>query len=142
MLNELAALHPDVHTRRFWEACRRRELRIQRCADCGVFRHPPLPGYPACASPRDEWPLIEGAARVFSHTTVHHPAMPQVAGDVPYNVVVVEFEDAPGARIISNVLDAAHDVIEIGVALELVFDEVADDVVLPRFRLAKPASAS
>jgi len=30
-------------TRPFWDACRRRELVVQRCADCGSFRHPPAP---------------------------------------------------------------------------------------------------
>ena len=136
LLPELASIHPDARTREFWEACARRELRFQRCGDCGVFRHPPLGGCPACGSTETEWVAVEGRARVFSHTAVHHPALPQIREEVPYNVVVVEFDDAPGARLISNVLGVEPDAVHVGLELELVWDEPKAGVVLPRFRPA------
>jgi uncharacterized OB-fold protein len=136
LLRELATIHPDLHTREFWEACARRELRFQRCGGCGAFRHPPLTGCPHCGSTESGWVRVRGRGRVFSHTTVHHPAIPQVQGDVPYNVVVVEFDDAPGARVISNVLDAPQDAVRVGLELDLVWDEPQPGVVLPRFRIA------
>ena len=40
MLPPLPAPNPD--TQEFWDGCRRHELRIQRCADCGAYEpHPP-----------------------------------------------------------------------------------------------------
>ncbi len=132
LLRPLAQIRPDARTRGFWEACRRRELCFQRCADCGAFRHPPLGGCPHCASDAAEWVPVRGPARVFSYTVVHHAAVPQLAGDVPYNVVVVEFDDAPGARLISNLEGVGE--IRIGMELELCWDEVDPEVVLPRFR--------
>ena len=105
LLEEFAAIHPDLHTRDFWEACGRHELQFQRCGACGTFRSPPMTGCRHCGSTEVEWVVVSGRGRVFSHTTVVHPALPEIAGDVPYNVVVVEFDDAPGARLISNVLD-------------------------------------
>ena len=134
LLGPLAQVHPDARTRGFWDHCRRRELRFQRCADCGAFRHPPLGGCPHCASANVEWVLIRGPARVFSHTTVHHAAIPQLEQEVPYSVVVAEFDDAPGARLISNVLDTPVEDVRIGMELELCWDEVAPELVLPRFR--------
>ena len=134
--SDLQALHPDVHTREFWDACRRRELRFQRCSACGRFRQPPLPGCPHCGSTAVEWQRVGGAGRVFSFTIVHHPAMPTLKESVPYNVVVVEFEDAPEARLVSNVLDSSPEELAIGMPLDLVWDEVAPEVVLPRFRKA------
>jgi len=134
LLAALADLHPDLHTRAFWDACSRRELRVQRCSDCGRFRQPPLPGCPHCASARSDWPLLAGRGHVYSYTIVHHAALPTLAGDLPYAVIVVELDDAPGARLISNLIDTPLDAIRIGMAVELVWDEPRAGLVLPRFR--------
>lgn len=136
MLEDLATIHPDLHTKEFWDYCARRELRFQQCLDCGAFRFPPLTGCPHCGSTRSTWKQVAGRARVFSQTTVAHPAIASIAGDVPYAVVVVEFDDAPGARLISNVLGTPPDRISIDMALDLVWDEPRAGVVLPRFRAA------
>lgn len=136
MLESLASIHPDLHTRAYWEFCARRELRFQKCGGCGAFRFPPLTGCRDCGSTESAWVAVAGRARIFSYTVVHHPAIPDLQGDVPYPVVVVEFDDAPGARLISNVLDVAPDEVEIGLELDLVWDEPSPGVVLPRFRKA------
>jgi uncharacterized OB-fold protein len=136
VLEQLASLNPDQETRAFWEACARRELRIQRCGGCGTYRFPPLSGCRDCGATEAEWVAVSGRGKVFSFSVVHHPALAEIREDVPYAVVVVELDDAPGARLISNVLDADHDEIEIGMPLQLAWDEPAPGVVLPRFRKA------
>lgn len=136
MLADLAGIGPDAITRPFWEACARRELRLQRCAGCGRFRQPPSPGCPRCGSARSDWPLVSGRGTVFSYTVVHHAAVPPLASEVPYNVVVVELDDAPGARLISNLLDVPPDEVRVGLRVEVAWDVVRDDLVLPRFRRA------
>ena len=133
---ELSIGPPNVDTQPFWDACRRRELRFQRCRSCRRFRHPPIPGCPHCGSGDVEWVPVSGNGRIFSYTLVHHPTMPALASHVPYNVIVVEFPDAPGVRLISNLLDVGTDGIEIGMAVTLVWDPVAPDLFLPRFRPA------
>ncbi|MBM4265048.1 MAG: Zn-ribbon domain-containing OB-fold protein [Deltaproteobacteria bacterium] len=134
---ELARIGPNATTRPFWEACLRRELRIQRCGSCGRFRHPPLPGCPHCGSAESEWPLVSGRGRIHSFTIVHHPALPFLAEAVPYNVVVVSLDDAPGARMISNLLDAEPGELRIDLPVEVWWDEAGPDVVLPCFRRAR-----
>jgi uncharacterized OB-fold protein len=52
---------------------------------------------------------------------------------VPYNVVVVELDDALGARLISNLVGIAHQAIAIGMAVQVQWDEVESGLVLPRF---------
>ena len=136
LLQELASLHPDVHTREYWEYCAKRELRFQKCGGCGEFRFPPLTGCRECGSTDVSWVAVAGRARVFSYTIVHHPATPDIQEEVPYPVVVVEFDDAPGVRLISNVLDTRIDEIEVGMELDLAWDEPKPGVVLPRFRKA------
>lgn len=141
LLADLATISPDALTAPFWDACRRRELRVQRCAECGRFRQPPSHGCPHCGSPRYEWPLLSGKGSVFSYTVVHHAAVPNLANDVPYVVAVIELLDAPGARLISNLLDVAPEDVRVGMPVEIAWDEVRDEVVLPRFRPASGARA-
>lgn len=136
LLAELASVGPDASTAPFWDACRRRELRLQRCTDCGRFRQPPSPGCAHCGSARSGWPLLPGTGTVFSYTIVHHAAVPSLAADIPYNVVVVALDGAPDARLISNLLDIAPDEVAIGMRVQIAWDEVREDLVLPRFRRA------
>ncbi|MBW2233108.1 MAG: Zn-ribbon domain-containing OB-fold protein [Deltaproteobacteria bacterium] len=136
MFEELASINPDIHTRAFWEYCARRELRFQKCGGCGAFRFPPMTGCRECGETEIEWVAVAGRGRVFSYTIVHHAAIPLVVDEVPYAVVVVEFDDAPGARLISNVLDLDPDEVEIGMELDLVWEEPDSGAVLPRFRPA------
>jgi uncharacterized protein len=133
VLAPLAQLNPDVHTAPFWDACRRRELRFARCRGCGRFRHPPLPGCPHCGSTATSWVQVAGRGRVFSWTVAHHVALPPLADEVPYAIVTVEFDDAPGVRLVSNLITGTP---RVGKTVELVWDEAAPDVVLPRFRAA------
>jgi uncharacterized OB-fold protein len=134
MLEELATLNPDLNTREFWEACAKRELRFQRCKSCGAYRFPPLSGCRHCGSAEARWVTVSGRGSVFSYTVVHHAAIPQIEAEVPYGVVVVEFDDAPGARLISNVVDLDPAELRVGMPLELVWEEPRPGVVLPRFR--------
>ena len=133
LLEGLASIHPDIHTREYWEYCGKKELRFQKCEVCGAFRFPPLSGCRDCGASQSSWVAVAGRGRVFSYTVVHHPAIPEVREDVPYAVVVVEFDDAPGVHLVSNVLDVPPEEIEIGMQLELVWDEPSPGVILPRF---------
>ena len=133
MLTELAQIGPNPTTKPFWDACARRELSLQRCRGCGRFRQPPSTGCPHCASTESDWPVLSGRGEIYSYTIIHHPALPALKQDVPYNVVVVAFADAPGARLISNLI-GEPDRIRIGLPVEVVWDEVRPDLVLPRFR--------
>jgi uncharacterized OB-fold protein len=39
-----------------------------------------------------------------------------------------------GVRMISNVVECDHDKLENGMALEVVFDDVTDEITLPKWR--------
>ena len=90
----------------------------------------------AAGRPRSDWPLLPGTGTVFSYTIVHHAAVPSLGADIPYNVVVVALDGAPDARLISNLLDVPPDEVAIGLRVAVAWDEVREDLVLPRFRRA------
>ncbi|HEX2172232.1 MAG TPA: OB-fold domain-containing protein [Dehalococcoidia bacterium] len=118
----------------WWEACRRHELTIQRCAGCGAFRHTPRPVCFACRSFEFIWQPVSGRGRIFSYTVAHHPPHPVLRDRVPYTVIVVELPDADNVRLISNLVDDRDAPVEIGQEVEVVWDDLAENISLPLFR--------
>lgn len=122
-------------TRPFWDACRRHELVVQRCTGCGAFRHPPSPVCWRCRGFAHEWTRVSGRGTVFSFAVVHRAFMAELTEHVPYTVVVVALDDAPGVRLVSNLIGARPGEARIDLPVEVVFEEVAGDVVVPRFQV-------
>jgi uncharacterized OB-fold protein len=124
-------------TRPFWDACRRRTLAIQRCAACRTFRHPPAPVCFRCRSFAHTWDAVSGRGTVFTYALVHRAFVPGLAPAVPFNVAVVTLDDAPGVRLVSNLIDAAPADLRVGLAVEVCFEDVGAEVTVPRFRLRR-----
>jgi hypothetical protein len=125
-------------TRPFWEACRRGELVAQRCTHCGTFRHPPTPVCWRCRSFAHAWAPVSGRGTVFSYAVVRRAFLPELEEYVPYTVVVVALDDAPGVRLVSNLVDAPPEEVRVGLPVEVVFEEAGGEVTVPRFRVRRP----
>ncbi|HUI27753.1 MAG TPA: OB-fold domain-containing protein, partial [Candidatus Kryptonia bacterium] len=91
---------PNPDNAGFWEGCRNRELRLQRCRGCGTVRHPPRPMCPQCTSTEYEWMRASGRGTIYSFTIVHGPTLPVFQARAPYNVVVVQLDEGP--YLVSN----------------------------------------
>jgi uncharacterized OB-fold protein len=87
----------------FWEAAADDRLAIQRCADCGVLRHPPAPMCGACGSLRWDVQDATGRGRIVTWISSLHPNRPD---DAPRIVILVELEE--GTRLVSNLVDPPH----------------------------------
>ncbi len=127
---------PGPDTREFWEACRQHRLQVQRCAACGRFRFAPAPICHACHSREYEWVVSEGIGEVYTWTITHRPFHPAVADAVPYNTVVVRLHDCGGAMITSNLVGIPNDEIRPGMLVMVDWDDIDDEITLPRFRPA------
>jgi len=112
----------------FWEGTAARELRIQRCEDCGALRHPPGPLCTACGSASRGYVVAAGRGEVHSYVVHHHPPVP--GRTPPYVVALVDL--AEGVRILGEVVDAGPD-LGVGTAVELVWHDTGD-VVLPAWK--------
>jgi len=125
---------PDLEgfTADFYGFCRAGELRFQRCTACGAWRHVPREMCAACGAWEFEWARSSGRGEVFSWTVVDRALHPAFVDDTPFAAVVVELEE--GVRLLSHVTDVAPDALTIGMAVEVWFDAVTDQVTLPRFR--------
>ena len=127
---------PD-YERGFWEGARHGELRIQRCSDCGVFRHLPSPMCPECSSLDYNWTKVSGRGFVYSYVIVRHPVHQaiQEKEQTPYNLCMIELEEQEGLRICSNILQVPPEDISIDMPVQVTFISAVDDpeVVLPVF---------
>lgn len=121
-------------TEPYWEAARAGRLVIQRCTDCGTFRHLPHVLCGSCQSGAHEWVASAGRGTVFTYTVVTHPVHGAVVDVVPYAVVVVELDDCGGVLVPSNVVDCPPDAVHVGMPVEVVFERVTDEITIPRFR--------
>jgi uncharacterized OB-fold protein len=62
--------------------------------------------------------------------------------DIVLVAAVVDLPDAPGARLVTNVVDVDPEKVEIGMKLQVTFSPIADGWVLPVFRPADVAGLS
>jgi uncharacterized OB-fold protein len=124
---------PDELDRPFWEGCRRHEFLLQRSRVTGRY-HWPTVCDPEAGLEGMEWVAASGRGQVHTFSIIHQAFRPELTDRVPYNVVVVELEEGPFFH--SNVVDCPNDEIHIGMPVEVVFDDVSEDVTLPRFRRA------
>jgi len=116
---------------RYWEAAKRHELVLQKCLECGHYRYPPGDTCPSCLSDRLEWVEASGRGTVYTWVVFHQIYHPAFAEDIPYAVVAVELEEGP--RLVTNLLDCKLEDIKVGMPVEVVFDDVTDDITLPKF---------
>lgn len=120
----------DACTAPFWEAAKARRLSVPRCGDCGKFRMPPTPFCPQCQSRAVDWVELAGEATVYSYAVVR--GLPQFA-DLLLVAAILDLPDAPGARIVSNVIDVVPEEVSIGMQVEVDFLPIADGWLLPVF---------
>ncbi len=122
----------DATTLPWWEAAAEHRLVVQRCASCGQTRLPPAPVCAACRSTEADWQEVSGLGEVYTYTLVHRP----IAADqtLPFVVAVIALEGSGGLRLISNLVDVRHEAIEIGLPVELVWEDMSADLAIPRFR--------
>jgi uncharacterized protein len=132
---------PNEWTKPFWEAAKRGVLELQRCQSCGHFQHPPYPTCTQCVATDLEFEAVRGVGTIYSYTIMYHTGDKRFASAVPYASIIVELDDAPGALLAGNLLEAPYTEAKVGRRVEVVFEKLNDDVTLPQFRLAHTTSA-
>jgi len=125
----IPAISDDM--RPFYAGAKRHELWMQRCRSCGVQRFPARAICSSCLSTESEWVPVSGRGEIFSFNVMHQVYHPGFATEVPYAVVVVKLEE--GARMVSNLAGVAPHDIRIGMPVRAVFEQISDEVTLPKF---------
>lgn len=118
--------------RLYLDAAREHRLVHQLCRGCEARVFYPRVLCPHCGS--ESLDLVESRGRgvVHSFSVLHRPGHPSRAADVPYAVVLVDLDE--GVRVLADLVDGLVDDVHVGMPVEVTYDEVTEDLTLPRFR--------
>lgn len=120
----------DDDSRNFWEGCKKHELLIQKCEDCGIFRFPPRTICHKCLSMNFKWIKSSGKGEVYTFSNIFQPFGP--GWDIPYVVAIVQL--AENVKMMSNIIDCDPEAVEIGMKVGVCFDDVTKNITLPKFK--------
>ena len=125
---------PSPETQRFWEGCKRHELWLPYCKQCEQFFFYPRPFCPRCFSWEIEWRRASGRGTLYTYAIQYRAYVPGF--EPPYVTAIVQLEEGP--RLMTNLVEIEPDPAQIrcDMPLEVVFEDVNEEISLPKFRPA------
>ena len=127
---------PQPESDFYWEKCKEHELWLRHCRACDSAYFYPRDICPGCFSRDTDWVQSSGQGTLHAFAIVHRGPVPAFRDRAPYVVAMVELEG--GARMPTNLVEVEPDpsVIKIGMAVQVVFEDLNDAISLPMFRPA------
>jgi uncharacterized protein len=122
---------PNPDDKPFWDACRRHELKFQKCLQCGLVRWPAALICPECHSDETKWIKVSGRGKVYTYAVYHQIFHPGFEAEIPYVTASVELEEGP--RLLSNIINCPPDQIRCEMDVSVVFEDVTPEISLPKF---------
>lgn len=125
-----AATTPD--TGWWFDALGEGRLLVQRCASCGLLRHPPGPMCRSCHCL--DWESVDAplAGTIHSFVVTHFPQVPSF--DYPLPIALVELAGyAPGQviRMVMNTADTPRESLVIGAPVRIEVRDAGEGTMLP-----------
>lgn len=126
---------PDPVTAFYWEAAAQGRLAMQHCRHCDQLQFPPDVCCVHCQSQDLDTKDVSGRGTLYSWAVVDRAMHAGFAGRLPYVVALVELDEQPGLRLVTNLVEVPDGTeLRAGLPLEVVFED-RGEVVLPQFRL-------
>jgi uncharacterized OB-fold protein len=117
----------------FWCGGRDGRLHILRCGACGLWIHPFAARCRRCRSADIAPEAVSGRGTVVGFTVNHQPWIPGV--EVPYAVAIVELEEQPDLRLMTNLPRTPIGEVRVGLPVKVFFEEIGR-IWLPQFEAA------
>ncbi|WP_426574473.1 Zn-ribbon domain-containing OB-fold protein [Aquihabitans sp. McL0605] len=127
-------------TEAFWAAAAEGRLVIDRCTACGTDAFPPRGICRVCRGRVLEPVDVTGPGRIYSLTVNHQRWLPDL--EVPFAVVLVEFYDHPGVRVVGRLRGIDPADAAIGDEVEVGFEPGPGGFAIPSFVAATTATAT
>ena len=116
---------PDGLDAEFWSGLEDDRLLIQRCDDCSGWQWGPEWICHHCLSFALSFQEVAPLGRIYSFERVWHPVHPALADQGPYLVVLVNLDEAPGVRMVGNLLGDPAMEVPVGAPVRGVFEHHA-----------------
>ncbi len=127
---------PQVESDVYWQGAKNHELWLRNCNDCGNAYFYPRDISPCCFSRNTDWRQASGKATLFTYAIVHRAPHMGFVGDVPFVPAMVELEEGPIMPTNIVMDDPTPENLQIGMPLEVVFEDITEDISLPKFKPA------
>jgi uncharacterized OB-fold protein len=115
LLARFADVAVDHVNKHFYRGLLHKEVRLNRCADCGTWHHRPKPICPSCWSKNLVATPIAGTGTIHLLILLHQgPPAEGVDYSTPHPVATVELDEQEGLRFTSAVEGADLDTLAIG----------------------------
>ncbi|MDO8733277.1 MAG: OB-fold domain-containing protein [Actinomycetota bacterium] len=125
---------PNELTKPFWEGAAKGQLVIQRCNACGHLQHAPEPVCSACLSFDLGSAAVSGTGTVYTFCIATQAFHPYFEDKLPFVIAVVELDDQPGLKMITNIVDVDPDSVRVGDRVGVTFNLLGEGFMLPVFR--------
>ena len=127
---------PQQESDVYWEKLKQHEIWLRNCDECGSAYFYPRDISPCCFSRNTSWVKASGSASLFTYGIVHRPPHPGFVAEVPFVTAIVELEEGP--KMATNIImdDPTPEKLQIGMPLEVVFEDITDAIALPKFKPA------
>jgi uncharacterized OB-fold protein len=127
---------PQPESDFYWEKAKAHELWLRKCNACDNVYFYPRNICPMCFSRDVTWLQASGRGKLHTFGIVERGPTPAFRDHVPYIVALVDLEEGP--RMPTNLVgvEANKDAVQIGMAVEVTFDDVTDEITLPKFKRA------
>ena len=123
---------PSKWSQPFWDGAKQHKLLLKKCTKCGTIDHPPYLYCTECWAEENEWIETSGRGKFYAFTTVMLGAPLLFTDDIPYTIAMVDLAEGP--RMLTTIVEAKPEELSIGMDVEVVFNDVTDEITLPRFR--------
>lgn len=111
-------------------------LALQQCQSCHRWIFYPRVACPYCLSMSLLWKDVAGTGEIYSFAIVHRPQHESFMAEVPIILVAVKLNEGP--IVISTLADCNPTDVHIGQKVVAVFEQVSDEIALPKFKGVSP----
>ena len=120
----------------FWEGCQQHRLVFPHCPTCQTWQWYPTYQCKTCYSDF-EWKEVSGEGKLFSWTVARKAFFPEFKERIPLIIAVVDMVDAPGVRLVSNIIHANPEDLQLDMELKVRFIKMDENIVYPQFEIVK-----
>lgn len=118
--------------RPFWEGCAQGKLLLQRGKTSRQLRYPAALVCPFTLDPEYEWEEMSGRGKIFTYVVFDRVYHKSWEGRTPYTVALVELDEGP--MMLTNIVGLDRNELEIGRAVQVDFEPLADGIAKPVFK--------
>ncbi len=120
---------------KFWEGTKKGKLLIQECQDCGTKIFYPRKACPECWSSNLGWYESSGKGKIYTYSIMLAGVEEKFASDLPYVLAYIDLPE--GIRMMTRIVGCDPKAVDIGMDVEVVFEEATEEITLPYFRLVQ-----